>query len=53
MKRSGRTRATTEKVNQRISKRADSDLITTTGDIQNVLKLHKTSELVKRQFDEE
>ena len=38
MKLSGRPRATTEKVTQRISKLADSGHVATTGDMQNVLK---------------
>ena len=49
MKCSGRSRATTEKVNQRISKVADSDRIATTDDRQNVLKQQN----IKRQFDED
>ena len=38
MKRPGRPRATTEKVDQRIYKLAGRDNIVTTGDIQSVLK---------------
>ena len=38
MKRSGRPLATTEKVDQRISKLADSDYIVATSNRQNVLK---------------
>ena len=44
MKRSERSRATTDKVDQRISKFASSDKIATTSDIKSVLKRHKTSE---------
>ena len=44
IKRPGRPRATTEKVDQRIYKLAGNNNIATTGDI-------KISELVKRQFD--
>ena len=51
MKRPERSRATTERVDQRIYKLASNDNIAATGDIQNVLKC-KTSELAKRQFDE-
>ena len=41
MKRPGRSRSTTEKVNQRIYKFAGSDNIATTGDIQSILKRQK------------
>ena len=51
--RPGRSRARTEKVDQRIYKPAGSDNIAATGDIQSVLKRQKTSELVKRQVDED
>ena len=53
MKHPGSPSATTEKVDQRIYKLTGSDNIATTDDIKNVLKRHKTSELVKRQFDED
>ena len=49
MKRSGRARATTEKLDQPISKFSDSDRIATTGDRQNVLYRQN----IKRQFDED
>ena len=48
MKRSGRFCATTEKVDQRISKLAGSDRIDTTGDRRNASKQQN----IKRQFDE-
>ena len=48
MKRSGRSCAIIEKVDQRSSKLADSDHIATTGDRQNFLKPQN----IKRQFDE-
>ena len=49
MKRSARARAASEKVDQPISKLADSDCIASTSTRQNVLKQQN----IKRQFDED
>ena len=55
MKRPERLRATTEKVDQQISKVAGRDRITTTGDIQNVLKRQNigiSQETIRRRLKE-
>ena len=55
MKRPGRPNAATEKVYQRIYKLAGSDNITTTGDIQSVLKRQNigiSQETIQRRLKE-
>ena len=55
MKRPGRPRATTEKVDQRIYKLAGSDNIATTGDMQSVLKRQNIGicqETIRRRLKE-
>ena len=55
MKRSGRPRATTEKVAHRIYKLAGTDNIATTGDIQGVLKrqnIRISQETIQRSLKE-
>ena len=55
MKRSRKSRAVTEKVDQRISELADSDCIATTGDTQDVSKQQNvriSQETIRRKLEE-